>query len=184
MFEYVRHHLKWGTKNKWVPQRWQICSNVQNLSSFMSETKANTSKTKMTKFLKNWKAVHFLARVKMEGYGMYFSVLVGKTVTVTSNECAFFGSDVPSHYHRNCFNISGPTGTYLRCWKSIMNSVVFTVEQVLLKKLSVFNQGWATLDTTKTKCWAIGHLTVVFLVAKPLIWSEAEVDHVVIETSV
>ena len=34
-----------------------------------------------------------------EGYGMYFSVLVGKTVTVTvtSNECAFFGSDVPSH---------------------------------------------------------------------------------------
>ena len=76
-----------------------------------------------------------------EGYGMYFSVLVGKTVTVTSNECAFFGSDVPSYYHRNCFNISGPTGTYLRCWKSIMNSVVFTVEQVLLKKLLVFNQG-------------------------------------------
>ena len=139
---------------------------------------------KWQNFWKIEKQCIFLVRVKMEGYGMYFSVLVGKTVTVTSNECAFFGSDVPSHYHRNCFNISGPTGTYLRCWKSIMNSVVFTVEQVLLKKLSVFNQGWATLDTTKTKCWAIGHLTVVFLVAKPLIWSEAEVDHVVIETSV
>ena len=53
MSEYVRHHLKWGTKHKWVPQRQQICRNVQNLSRFMSETKANTSKTKMTKFLKN-----------------------------------------------------------------------------------------------------------------------------------
>ena len=29
----------------------------------------------------------------------------------------------------------------------------------------------------------IGHSTVVFLVAKPLIWSVAEGDHVVIETS-
>ena len=53
MSEYVRHHLKWGTKHKWVPQRQQICRNVQNLSRFMSETKANTSKIKMTKFLKN-----------------------------------------------------------------------------------------------------------------------------------
>ena len=30
----------------------------------------------------------------------------------------------------------------------------------------------------------IGYFTVVYLVAKPLIWSEAEVDHVVIETSI
>ena len=30
----------------------------------------------------------------------------------------------------------------------------------------------------------IGYFTVVFLVAKPLIWSEAEGDHVVIETSI
>ena len=28
------------------------------------------------------------------------------------------------------------------------------------------------------------HVTVVYLVAKPLIWSEAEADHVVIETSI
>ena len=140
---------------------------------------------KWQNFWKIEKQCIFLARVKMEeGYGMYFSVLVGKTVSLSLQTNVHFLADVPSHYHRNCFNISGPTGTYLRCWKSIMNSVVFTVEQVLLKKLSVFNQGWATLDTTNTKCWAIGHLTVVFLVAKPLIWSEAEVDHVVIETSV
>ena len=31
---------------------------------------------------------------------------------------------------------------------------------------------------------AIGHFTVVCLVAKPLIWSEAEGDLVVIETSI
>ena len=31
---------------------------------------------------------------------------------------------------------------------------------------------------------AIGHFTVVYLVAKPLIWSEAEGDLVVIETSI
>ena len=30
----------------------------------------------------------------------------------------------------------------------------------------------------------MGHFTVVYLVAKPLIWSEAEVDHVVIENSI
>ena len=30
----------------------------------------------------------------------------------------------------------------------------------------------------------IGHFTVVYLVAKPLIWSEAEGDLVVIETSI
>ena len=30
----------------------------------------------------------------------------------------------------------------------------------------------------------IGHFTVVYLVAKSLIWSEAEVDLVVIETSI
>ena len=30
----------------------------------------------------------------------------------------------------------------------------------------------------------IGHFTVVFLVAKPLIWSEADGDLVVIETSI
>ena len=28
------------------------------------------------------------------------------------------------------------------------------------------------------------HVTVVYLVAEPLIWSEAEADHVVIETSI
>ena len=31
---------------------------------------------------------------------------------------------------------------------------------------------------------SIGHFTVVNLVAKPLIWSEAEGDHVVIETNI
>ena len=31
---------------------------------------------------------------------------------------------------------------------------------------------------------SIGHFTVVYLVAEPMIWSEAEVDHVVIETSI
>ena len=30
----------------------------------------------------------------------------------------------------------------------------------------------------------IGHFTIVYLVAKPLIWSEAESDLVVIETSI
>ena len=30
---------------------------------------------------------------------------------------------------------------------------------------------------------SIGHFTVVYLVAKPLIWSEAEGDHIVIEAS-
>ena len=30
----------------------------------------------------------------------------------------------------------------------------------------------------------VGHFTVVYLLAKPLIWSEAEGDHVVIETSI
>ena len=30
----------------------------------------------------------------------------------------------------------------------------------------------------------MGHFTVVLLVAKPLIWSEVEVDHVVIKTSI
>ena len=30
----------------------------------------------------------------------------------------------------------------------------------------------------------IGHITVMNLVAKPLIWSEAEDDHVVIEISI
>ena len=33
------------------------------------------------------------------------------------------------------------------------------------------------------KKW-MGHFTVVLLVAKPLIWSEVEVDHVVIKTSI
>ena len=50
-----------------------------------------------------------------EGYGMYFSVLVGKTVSLSFQTNVHFLADVPSHYHRNCFNISGPTGTYLRC---------------------------------------------------------------------
>ena len=42
------------------------------------------------------------------------------------------------------------------------------------------------------ECWSIakvahltiGNFTVVYLVAKPLIWNEAEFDHVVIETSI
>ena len=34
------------------------------------------------------------------------------------------------------------------------------------------------------KSTLIGHFTVVYLVAKPLIWSEAEGDLVVIETSI
>ena len=40
--------------------------------------------------------------------------------------------------------------------------------------------------TTKfyTPVSLIGHFTVVYLVAKPLIWSEAEGDLVVIETSI
>ena len=36
----------------------------------------------------------------------------------------------------------------------------------------------------KVSCQLIGHFTVVYLVAKPLIWSEAEGDLVVIETSI
>ena len=32
--------------------------------------------------------------------------------------------------------------------------------------------------------WPIGHFTVVYSVAKPLFWSEAEGDLVVIETSI
>ena len=32
--------------------------------------------------------------------------------------------------------------------------------------------------------FAIGHFTVVYLVSKPLIWSEVEGDLVVIETSI
>ena len=35
-----------------------------------------------------------------------------------------------------------------------------------------------------SKTVRIGHFTVVYLIAKPLIWSEAEVDLVVIETSI
>ena len=35
-----------------------------------------------------------------------------------------------------------------------------------------------------TQVLLIGHFTVMYLVAKPLIWSEAEGDLVVIETSV
>ena len=30
----------------------------------------------------------------------------------------------------------------------------------------------------------IGQFAVVYLVAKPLIWSEAEADHIVIETNI
>ena len=36
----------------------------------------------------------------------------------------------------------------------------------------------------KVSCQLIGHFTVVYLVAKPLIWSEAEGDLVVIESSI
>ena len=40
---------------------------------------------------------------------------------------------------------------------------------------------WCSIPLVKQ---AIGHFTVVYLVAKPLIWSEAEGDLVVIETSI
>ena len=36
----------------------------------------------------------------------------------------------------------------------------------------------------KIKGNATGQFTVVYLVAKPLIWSEAEVDHVVMEVRI
>ena len=36
----------------------------------------------------------------------------------------------------------------------------------------------------KVSCQLIGHFTVVYLVSKPLIWSEAEGDLVVIESSI
>ena len=37
---------------------------------------------------------------------------------------------------------------------------------------------------TFNKCYIIGHFTVVYLVAKPMIWSEAEGDLVVLETRI
>ena len=41
------------------------------------------------------------------------------------------------------------------------------------------------MNVSKTsKTVRIGHFKVVYLIAKPLIWSEAEVDLVVIETSI
>ena len=41
------------------------------------------------------------------------------------------------------------------------------------------------MNVSKTsKTVRIGHFTVVYLIAKPLIWSEAEGDLVVIETSI
>ena len=41
------------------------------------------------------------------------------------------------------------------------------------------------MNVSKTsKTVRIGHFTVVYLIAKPLIWSEAEVDLIVIETSI
>ena len=41
------------------------------------------------------------------------------------------------------------------------------------------------MNVSKTsKTVTVGHFTVVYLIAKPLIWSEAEVDLVVIETSI
>ena len=39
-------------------------------------------------------------------------------------------------------------------------------------------------ETFRKKNLVMDHVTVVYLVAKPLIWSEAEADHVVIETSI
>ena len=39
-------------------------------------------------------------------------------------------------------------------------------------------------DWPPTQFYPIGHFTVVYLVAKPLNWSEAEGDLVVIETSI
>ena len=38
--------------------------------------------------------------------------------------------------------------------------------------------------TVYTYVYLIGHFTVVYRVAKPLIWSEAEVDNVVIKISI
>ena len=39
-------------------------------------------------------------------------------------------------------------------------------------------------DCSSVILFTIGHFTVMYLVAKPLIWSEAEGDLVVIETSI
>ena len=140
---------------------------------------------KWQNFWKIEKQYIFWPRLRWKKVMAYFSVLVGKTMSLSFQMNVHFLAPM---FHLITIRIAptsvGQLAHIWDVWKSIMNSVVFTVEQVLLKKLLVFNQGWATLDTTNTKCWAIGHLTVVFLVAKPLIWSEAEVDHVVIETSV
>ena len=57
----------------------------------------------------------------------------------------------------------------------------YHVQNIPIKGLHV--QGPATLCKPATFS-AIGHFTVVYLVAKPLIWSEAEGDLVVIETSI
>ena len=40
------------------------------------------------------------------------------------------------------------------------------------------------MKVTRGQKDTIGHFIVVYLVVKPLIWSEAEVDHVVIETGI
>ena len=45
------------------------------------------------------------------------------------------------------------------------------------------NSCYGTAYSTKA-LKLIGYFTVVYLVTKPLIWIEAEVDHVVIETSI
>ena len=42
----------------------------------------------------------------------------------------------------------------------------------------------STSGRTNAKMLAIGHFTVMYLVARPLIWSEAEGDLVVIETCI
>ena len=47
----------------------------------------------------------------------------------------------------------------------------------------LFKGFFPILDILKRMC-RIGHFTVVYIVAKPLIWSEAEGDLVVIETSI
>ena len=60
-----------------------------------------------------------------------------------------------------------------------INLFTYNLDQ---KALIIFNE--KNVSITNQKFRRIGHFTVVYLVAKPLIWSEAEGDLVVIETSI
>ena len=54
----------------------------------------------------------------------------------------------------------------------------------LNSSVSIRQALFSSLQETFRKNLVMDHVTVVYLVAKPLIWSEAEADHVVIETSI